>query len=90
MLSLKSVVTIFSESHCMLLSHIRNFAHKIVLTKTFVNVPSGSSPILVTPSCVAKDEIYAKKTFEIVRPKTVAENKKRNKHLLHLRYKQMQ
>ena len=41
---------------------------------TFASVSNGGCQILVTPSSVANDEIYAKKTFEIPRPNTAAGN----------------
>ena len=58
--ALKSVITIFSKTHGISYSYIRNFTITVALTKTFASACSGSSLILVTPSCVTNDEIYAK------------------------------
>ena len=58
--ALKSTITIFSKAHSMSYSHIRNFTITVALTKTFASASSDSSLILVTPSCVTNDEIYAK------------------------------
>ena len=58
--ALKSAITIFSKAHGMSYSHIRNFTITVALTKTFASAFSDSSLILVTPSCVTNDKIYAK------------------------------
>ena len=58
---LKSAITIFSKAHGMSYSHIRNFAIKVALTKTFACESSDSSLILAAPSCITIDEICAKK-----------------------------
>ena len=63
MLSLKSVITIFSKAHDMSCLHIHNFTIKVALRKTFASVSNKSSPILVIPSCLTNDKIYTKKTF---------------------------
>ena len=62
---LKSAITVFCRPHGMSYSHIRNFKIKVALTKTFarVSIDIDSTLILVTPSCMTNDEIYAKKTF---------------------------
>ena len=57
---LKSAITIFSKAHGMSYSHIRNFTITAALTKTFASASSDSSLILVTPSCVTNDKMYAK------------------------------
>ena len=61
--ALKSAITLFSKAHGMSYLHIRNFTIKVALTKIFAFVSSDSSLILVTPSCITNDEIYAKKNF---------------------------
>ena len=48
----------------MLCSHIRNFTIKRALAMTFASVSNGGCQILVTPSSVANDEIYAKKLLK--------------------------
>ena len=58
--ALKSAITIFPKAHGMSYSHIRNFTITVALTKTFASASSNSSLILVTPSCITNDEIYAK------------------------------
>ena len=58
--ALKSAITIFSKAQGMSYSHIRNFTITVALTKIFANASSDSSLILITPSCVTNDEIYAK------------------------------
>ena len=58
--ALKSANTIFSKAHGMSHSHIRNFTITGALTKTFASASSDSSLTLVRPSCLTKDEIYAK------------------------------
>ena len=58
--ALKSAITIFSKAHGLSYSHIRNFTITVALTKTFASASSDSSLILVTPSCVTNDKIYAK------------------------------
>ena len=58
--ALKSAITIFSKPHGMSYSLIRNFTITVALMKTFSSASSDSSLILVTPSCVTNDEIYAK------------------------------
>ena len=58
--ALKSAITIFSKAHGMSYSHIQNFTVTVTLTKTFASASSDSSLILLTPSCVTNDEIYAK------------------------------
>ena len=67
---LKSAITIFSKAHGMSYPHIRNFTITVALAKTFASASSDSSLILVTPSCVTNDEIYAK---------SVTQEKKREK-----------
>ena len=58
--ALKSAITIFSKAHGMSYSHIRNFTITVALTKTFASASSDSNLILLTPSCVTNDKIYAK------------------------------
>ena len=58
--ALKSAITIFSKAHGMSYSHFRNFTTTVALTKAFASASSDSILILVTPSCVTNDEIYAK------------------------------
>ena len=58
--ALKSANTIFSKAHGMSYPHIRNFTVAEALTKTFASACSDSSLILVRPSNVTNDEIYAK------------------------------
>ena len=72
--ALKSTITIFSKAHGMSYSHIRNFTITRDLTETFISKSSDSSLILVTPSCVMNDEIYAKSLTE----KKKRKNKKGN------------
>ena len=61
---LKSAITIFSKAHGMLYSHIRNFTIKVALMKAFVRVSiDNNTLILVIPSCITNDEIYAKKNL---------------------------
>ena len=60
---LKSAITIFSKVHGMSYSHIRNFTIKVALAKTFACVSIDSTLILVVPSCITNDGIYAKKAF---------------------------
>ena len=76
--ALKSAIDIFSKAHGMSYSHIRNFTINVALTKIFACVSSDNSLILVTPSCIANDEIYAKNLLQ-VRPKTTTGCKKRKK-----------
>ena len=71
---LKSAITIFSKANGMSYSHIRNFTITVALTKTFASASSDSSLILVIPSCVMNDEIYAKS----VTGKKKRKNKKGN------------
>ena len=58
--ALRSAITIFSKTHGISYSHIRNFTITVALTKTFASACSDSSLILVTPPCVTNDEIHAK------------------------------
>ena len=61
--ALKSAITIFSKSHGMSYSHLRNLTIEVALMKTFACVSNGSNLILATSSCITNDKIYAKKTF---------------------------
>ena len=75
---LKSAITVSSKAHGMSYLHIRNFTIKVALTKTFACVSIDSTLILVTPSYITNDEVYAKKLLQ-VHPKTATGSKKREK-----------